>query len=524
MKSNQEQEFWQYYQKLLKNTLVTEEANALSAKLSELCHNDLPEAFEVFRQIEFNAVQALMAYLPIIENLRHELQLALHNNQKIYLVGCGASGRLAMLIKRIFEEENWGQAGAIICVAAGGDISLIRSVEEFEDHADYGARQLIAQGYTSNDLVIGLSASGESKFILGALAHAATHSQYRPYLLCNNPLNTILERNPEHLAKDTNQLQVLSLDVGSMALTGSTRLQATTAMQIVLSLALAKKIKLLKHELQEISQIIANIPLQEFMPITQTEANILKNNDYILYSTNSNLLGLSLLADITERSPTFNLTPFENQNELSRGNFSPFYLSLDGTANPATVWQRLFASNPTCLNWHTLEKQMDSRLYGNDTPATFKETSSSYIDGFDLSAKSKRNQGHYLPQAQHIAAWQIEKNELNITLQDQSYCLNLPTSLLQQSLIFKFLLNSHSTLMMGQLDFFQGNLMLSLKPSNYKLMDRAIRYARFILKSRYNLDIEYKVVAAVLFQQLPELKANESIVLKMVAKLNPCAY
>lgn len=505
------QGFWQHYQKFLKNTLITEEANSRSSNLSSLCENNLTEAFKVFQEIELQSISALFGYTPEIDKLRKIVQLVLKNKQKIFLIGCGASGRLAMLIKRLYEEES--QEKLIVCVAAGGDVSLIHSVEAFEDHAEFGIQQLIDQGYTKNDLVIGLSASGESNFILGALDYATKNSRHKPYLICNNPINIIVERNPNHIAEKKDYINILSLDVGAMALTGSTRLQATTAMQIVLYLALTKNLPFLdntnnktssplKSALQEIYNLIVNISLSKFAGITKVEADILRNKDYILYTTNNKTLGLSILADITERSPTFNLTPFENQDNLKIKDYSPSYFCLENTNNPAEVWQILFASAPTCLNW-----------------PNFEETARSYLDGFDLSDASKRKYAKYLPHTQYISSWQIENNTLKVCLKDQTYDLDLPKNLWYQSLIFKLLLNSHSTIMMGQLGFFSGNLMLSLKPSNYKLLDRAIRYAIFILKSSYHLDFSYASVANSVFSELSDLKPNESIVLKVVKSL-----
>lgn len=496
---SQIKEFWLHQKKFLGNPLITETPHELSSNLSYLCKNNLSTAFNVFQQIELQSIAALRQYIPAIESFKKHILLALENNNKIFLVGCGASGRLAMLIKRIFEEENPQQNKLLVCVAAAGDISLIRSVEEFEDHTEFGVKQLIAQGYTNNDLVVGLSASGESNFILGAIDYAAKNSIHKPYIICNNPITAIITRNPKHIAAKKNYINVLSLDVGAMALTGSTRLQATSAMQIVLALAFKRNKTTIASQIDEIYNLLAKIPLEDLSEITTIEATLLKNKNYILYTTNNRILGLSLLADTTERAPTFNLPPFENQNNLPSNNFSHFYLNIQNTHNAADVWQQLFANDPTCLNW-----------------SGFNETTSQYINGFDLSNSSKRYLGSYLPQKQYLSSWQINNKMLQIKLQDKSYTINLPGDLWHQSLIFKLLLNSYSTLMMGRLGFFVGNLMVSLKPSNYKLIDRAIRYIIFTLKFTHDVDVEYKIVADILFKELPKLQANESIVLKIV--------
>ena len=511
--------FWNQYDRFLKNIPITEIPHDLSYNLSKLCQSNLSQAFAVFKTIELDALKKLEAYHSQVQQLKLDIQKVLKNNHKIFLLGCGASGRLAMLLKRLWETDH-PQQNNLVCVAAAGDISLIKSVEQFEDKEDFGIKQLLFQGYTPNDLVIGLSASGESPFILAAVKYAAETSIYKPYLVCNNPVSIIMDRNPKlglfqtsfkssiatmgkpqrESTEIKNSIKILALEIGPMALTGSTRLQATTAMQIALGSALLDKNFSLT--LKNCQHTIENIDLEQLANITLAESDVLQKNEYVLYTTANLILGLSLLADTTERSPTFNITPFEDSNGKS-SNFSPFYLNLTNTNNAKECWNRLFGSQPTCLNW-----------------PEFPETSDEYINGFDLSDSSPRKKAKYLPKKQHPQTWNINKNYLSVKFLDNNFETTLSNDLFEQTIIFKFLLNSHSTIMMGRLGYFQGNLMISLKPSNNKLIDRAIRYIIFILKSSYQIDIEYKAVADILFKELPNLQDNESIVLKVVTLIH----
>ena len=541
------EEFWQQHERFLKTSLVTETPHPDTSNLSELCRTDLPQAFAIFKQVELDAIHHLLQYTTEIQQVQQDIATALNAHNKVFLLGCGASGRVAMLLKRLWETYNSNRDKQVICVAAGGDVSLIKSVEEFEDQAEFGITQLIAQGYTNNDLVIGLSASGESPFILAGIEYASKTSQYTPYLICNNPIASILERNPQHILNDGLNVIGISLDVGPMALTGSTRLQATTAMQIVVGLALLSNDTDIAAQIKQIYHSIELVPLEALVPITQAEADILAKNEYVLYDTDNALLGLSLLADITERSPTFNLTPFENNTDkkavipannccsktvssmdsgLRRNDnitqYSPFYLRLSTAANIAEVWQSLFGQQPFCLNWES-------------HPATTTQ----YMNGFDLSATSARVSGKYLPAPQHVEFWKIKGHTLHVILNNclgEQNChpggtrvcdpesttyptctIPLLQDLLQQTLVYKLCLNSHSTIMMGRLGYFEGNLMLSLKPSNFKLIDRAIRYSQFILVSKYDLQIDYKTIAAEAFKQIALLQANQSIVNNIIA-------
>ena len=492
-------EFWNEYKRFLHANLITESPNPLSYNLSELCQTDLKEAFEVFKAIELNAINTMVNYIPLIEKLKTDIKSCLDGGHKIFLIGCGASGRLAMLLKRIYELENPGIPKQIVSVSAGGDTTLIKSIEKFEDCRYFGSQQLLDQGYTYNDLVIGLSAGGESPFILGAVEYANEISKHIPWLVFNNPIDSLLKRNPKHIVANIN---AMCLDVGAMALTGSTRLQATTAMQIAVSLAFSNKN--IKHEIDKIASIIKIFPLADMATITSNEASIIKNNEFVLYSTDNSLLGLSLLADITERSPTFNIIPFENSTEITNKNYSPFYLVLSNADTPRIAWQMLFGKVPTCLGWE-------------DFPATDMV----YINGFDLSRNSLRANGSYLPNKQHILSLKPHDERMDITLDGVSISFELPNDILCKTIIYKLLLNSHSTLMMGRLGYFSGNMMLSLKPSNFKLIDRAIRYSQFIINK--TLDLSYHEVAELVFKEIEKLQPGQSIV-KQVVDQAYCRY
>lgn len=495
--SEQIKEFWLNHERFLKNNLVTETPNPQTYNLSKLCQNNLDEAFILFKQIELNAINQLNKYIPNIKQLQEDIAKTIKNNHKVFLVGCGASGRLCMLLKRLWEFYNPNLNRQVICVSSAGDISLIKAVEQFEDKAEFGVNQLLQQGFCNNDLVIGLSASGESPFILAAIEYASKHSIYKPYLVFNNQISTLLERNPYHLVANS-LVKTLELNVGPMALTGSTRLQATTAMQIAVGIALCKPDPDIKKEIDQILQIINDIPLEKLAIITSLETDFLNKKEFILYETNDHLLGLSILADTTERSPTFNLPPYENTNE-SNNQYSLFYLSMTKTTSSSDAWEFLLGTSPVCLGW-----------------LAFPSTANFYIQGFDLSNNSMRSQGKYLPNTQHTVRFIKKDSSLLISLSNEELNLKTPLDPLHATLVYKLCLNSHSTLMMGRLGYFWGNMMLSLKPSNFKLIDRAIRYSQFILKHEYNKDIRYSELADIVFAEINKLEPNQSIVKNVV--------
>lgn len=497
--TEKQQKFWEQYQRFLSKTLITESPNKITYNLSALAQNDLLNAYQQFFAVELSAIQKLYDYIQSIELLQTHIQKVLLNKNRIFILGCGASGRLAVLIRRIFELNNPNYKNQIIAIASAGDTSLIKSVEQFEDSPEFGISQLQQTGFKNTDLVIGLSASGESPFILSAIEYAHLNSNENPWLIYNNPTNTLIERNSKHIL-NTLPIQSLALDVGGMALTGSTRLQATTAMLIALGIAISQIN--CKEYLDQIYQIVSAYPFGKISSLTITEAEIFKSQAYTLYQTNDQLLGLSLLADITERSPTFNLTPFENTNDLDLNQISPYYLSIINQSDNHLTWEWLLGYTPICLNWES-----------------FPQTTPQYLYGFDISNNSPRTQETYLSNKQYNCSWLIHQEQLTVSCKDTKLDFPIYQDKLINCIIYKLLLNSNSTLTMGRLGYFDGNLMLSLKPSNFKLVDRTIRYIQFILNTKYKLQPEYKQIANYLFEEIPNLKANESIVLKIVNKM-----
>jgi N-acetylmuramic acid 6-phosphate etherase len=88
-----------------------------------------------------------------------------------YFCGCGATGRLSLTIETLWRQVHRGEKieNRVFSFMAGGDVALIRSIENFEDFPDYGARQLLEAGFKDGDLLIGTTEGGETPFVIGAV-------------------------------------------------------------------------------------------------------------------------------------------------------------------------------------------------------------------------------------------------------------------------------------------------------------------------------------------------------------------
>ena len=127
-----------------------------------------------------------------------------------------------------------------ISVMAGGDFALIKSVEGFEDFADFGRHQLKEAGVQKDDVVVAITEGGETSFVIGT-AWQGLDAGAHVFFVYNNPSDLLrrhVQRSREVL--DEPRIHKLDLATGPMAITGSTRMQATTTELLVVGAALEK--------------------------------------------------------------------------------------------------------------------------------------------------------------------------------------------------------------------------------------------------------------------------------------------
>lgn len=140
----------------------------------------------------------------------------------VHYVGAGTSGRLAVLDAAELLPTFNVPDGLVVAHHAGGPAALVRAVENVEDDADRGRADL--EAVRGGDVVIGLTASGRTPYVGGALGLARERGAVTA-LVTSNP-DAELAPLVDHL---------LAVDTGPEAITGSTRLKAGTAQKLVLN-------------------------------------------------------------------------------------------------------------------------------------------------------------------------------------------------------------------------------------------------------------------------------------------------
>src|SRR5271167_1246790 len=119
------------------------------------------------------AVPAAVAReLPRIEKAVDAIAGALDRGGNLIYIGAGTSGRLGVLDAAECPPTFGTPPGLVRALIAGGDAALRRSVEGAEDDRDAGVRDLAGCGATPGDAIVGISASGRTPYVLGALTHA----------------------------------------------------------------------------------------------------------------------------------------------------------------------------------------------------------------------------------------------------------------------------------------------------------------------------------------------------------------
>ncbi|RJK97963.1 N-acetylmuramic acid 6-phosphate etherase [Vallicoccus soli] len=141
---------------------------------------------------------------------------------RVHYFGAGTSGRLAVLDAAELLPTFNAPPGLVVAHHAGGAEALVRAVEEVEDSEALGAREAAAVG--PSDLALGITASGRTPYVAGALA-AARRTGAATVLVTSDPASALAPLADVLVAPDT----------GPEAVAGSTRLKAGTAQKLLLN-------------------------------------------------------------------------------------------------------------------------------------------------------------------------------------------------------------------------------------------------------------------------------------------------
>nr|MBA2431215.1 N-acetylmuramic acid 6-phosphate etherase [Chthoniobacterales bacterium] len=203
---------------------ATEQRNPRSSRLDKLSTAELVDLFVTEEEFVRQALAATHEQLVAAVELASS---ALQNGGRLFYVGAGTSGRLGVLDASEIPP-TFGTAPQLVQgIIAGGATALHSAVEGAEDQTEAGALAVAERSVSSADVVCGITASGRTPFVLGALQRARELGARTILLTCN----------PARASGGAQHYDVaIDLPTGPEILTGSTRLKAGTATKLALNI------------------------------------------------------------------------------------------------------------------------------------------------------------------------------------------------------------------------------------------------------------------------------------------------
>jgi N-acetylmuramic acid 6-phosphate etherase len=201
------------------NGSPTEARNPRTVGIDQASTRDILELLNAEDALVPAAVARALDQLAVAVDLAHERVQA---GGRVHYFGAGTSGRLAVLDAAELFPTFGLEPGTVMAHHAGGSEALEHAVEGAEDNAALGAHDAAAVAGT--DFAMGLTASGRTPYVGGALA-AARRAGAATALITSNP-------NPP-LAGHVDVM--IAVDTGPEAIAGSTRLKAGTAQKLLLN-------------------------------------------------------------------------------------------------------------------------------------------------------------------------------------------------------------------------------------------------------------------------------------------------
>ena len=197
------------------------EQKSLYSHLDEM---STAELLEGINNEDCKVPEVVAGCIPQISTLVDGIVERMKRGGRVFYIGAGTSGRLGITDASEIMP-TYGLDGAFIGIIAGGDGAIRRAVEGAEDNPEQGWKDVMAFGPKPEDTIVGITASGDAPYVLGAVRHAREAGMLTACITCN-------EDSP--VAREA-EMPVVAV-VGPEFVTGSTRMKAGTATKLILNM------------------------------------------------------------------------------------------------------------------------------------------------------------------------------------------------------------------------------------------------------------------------------------------------
>ncbi len=538
--------------------LVTEASHPVTSKLSDVARHDVARALGLLFEVDRDVIDRYRKWAASQDasTTADAVLESLLAGGRVFFTGCGSTGRLSILLTSIWRDfwqcqrargrtwaDDWEDRAH--SVMAGGDFALIKSVEGFEDYSQFGELQIEDAGVSSGDVVFAITEGGETSFVIGT-AWKGLEKGARVYFVYNNP-DSVLREHVERSRRviDDPRIEKLNLTTGPMAITGSTRMQATTVQLCVLLTVMEMVVRELMNRLGPGGPASCDVPrvfgdaLEEMhaalaSPEARERLARLVSLEEGVYRTGhknnyfADALAIDVLTDTTERSPTFCTPPFRRWDDADADeSWSFLFVPCEHTSD---AWKRLLRRNPSAVEW---TREQVARLVGDDqADRQYEAVRRISLDdifkfriGLDGLQHRKLNagdgavavlvvseiesltspDGFYRTQLEAARSAGAQTGVICLGNQEPARqvvefaatwdraCRLVTVAVPDTDLLLdgvtrvgaKMLLNALSTCTMVLLGRVMGNYMVYVVPSNLKLIDRATRYVQQLAGLHY---------------------------------------
>jgi N-acetylmuramic acid 6-phosphate etherase len=163
--------------------------------------------------------------IPYITELANTIVKKMASGGRLFYIGSGTSGRLGIVDASECPPTFGVSKNMVVGIIAGGDSAIRASVESAEDNMSQAWKDLKSHNITKKDVVVGISASGTTPYVIGGLKDCQKHNIYTGCITCN--------KNMPILKVSDSPIVLL---VGPEFVTGSTRMKAGTAQKMTLNM------------------------------------------------------------------------------------------------------------------------------------------------------------------------------------------------------------------------------------------------------------------------------------------------
>jgi len=203
------------------DNLDTEQRNERTQDLDLLSTGEI---LQIMNEEDLNVVSAVKRGLPQIEKVVEAIIHTLNNKGRIIYVGAGTSGRTG-IVDAVECRPTFGCTNEFLGLIAGGYGAIVKAVEGAEDRKDLCVEDLKNNDFCSNDLLIGVAASGRTPYVIGGIEYAKQIGAKTACVCCN--INTEIGALVDY---------PIEVSAGPEILTGSTRLKSGTCQKIIINM------------------------------------------------------------------------------------------------------------------------------------------------------------------------------------------------------------------------------------------------------------------------------------------------